>query len=456
MHRLLLVLAGMALGSCAVNTTGAKCERGDVNCPLGEGCGLDGRCSPAALCPQPGSALGQVCTPGSGSPPSCGLADTLKRCDPSPVSLDCHVWTQIDCAEKGLYCDASATTDTCACPALGGTDDVFADAIGGSLLLDPVPPTGLETPALCRFKSVTEALLQTGSGTGHMVVRATGWTGPAGPPVIFAEAGPISIPAGVTLTTSDAPLTTNNYVLQAPDTGPASSFVSLAAGATLSGWEVRNESATADAIGTNCGTGTAMVIVDSVKVSGTGPGVSPAKFKAGIHFSDNLCSLSVNAATISGVSDTAILLDGGGPSVSLTNNVITGNSAASVYTISPSIERRGGGIVVWGTIPSSFVFHGNQVYGNQGDQILVGAGSGALNLTGGAASGACGVTSNVIRCYDASTSGKGVYAAGPPLEVKVDYNEWPTAFPNKPVDAFGNVTGLGSWCDPVASRPACP
>jgi hypothetical protein len=228
-------------------------------------------------------------------------------------------------------------------------------------------------------------------------------------------------------------------------TGP---FISLAPGATLSGFELRTNGATGDAITTSCLTAP-QVTIDTVNVNGTGA----AKFKTGIHHS-GICSLSVNNATITGVGDTGIVLDGGGPAVSLTNNVITGNDATRQYTFPGPIVRHGGGIVVSSTVPSPFVFHGNQVYANKGDQIVVAVGSGTLDLRGGALIGDCGVTSNVIRCYDTAAGGKGIYAAAMPLEVMADFNEWPTTFPGAP-DVSGNVTGIGSWC-PVQSRPACP
>jgi hypothetical protein len=269
--------------------------------------------------------------------------------------------------------------------------------------------------------------------------------------VVFAETGAITIPPGVTVTTDETPLTKTDYVILAPDTS-TTPFITLGEGAILSGWEIRNGSGTADAIRTNCATGN-MVDIETVKVSGTGPGASPAKFKAGIHHA-GVCSLLVNNVTITGVADTGIVLDAGGPAVGLTNNVITGNDGTRQYTFPGPIVRQGGGIVVSSSLPSSFVFHGNQVYGNKGDQILVAVGSGTLDLRGGTSIGDCGVTSNVIRCYDIVAGGKGVYAAAMPLEVMADFNEWWTTFPGAP-DVSGNVTGIGSWC-PVQSRPACP
>jgi hypothetical protein len=282
-----------------------------------------------------------------------------------------------------------------------------------------------------------------------MVVRATGYAGTS--MVFSSEPGAVTVPAGVTLTTDESPLTPTHYVLQAPSI--STPFITLAEGATFSGWEVRNGFGTADAIRTNCGAVTGAAI-DTVTVSGAAPAPSSARFKAGIHHA-GVCSLSVNKVTVSGVMDSGILLDGGGPAVSLTNNVITGNGATTLYSFPGMVTRRGGGIVVAPSVPSSFLFHGNQVYGNQGDQILVAAPTGTLNLTGGAAAGDCGVTSNVIRCYDAASAGKGIYAAPAPLEVKADFNEWQTTFPTGVVDFFGNVTGTASWCDPDPTR-VCP
>jgi hypothetical protein len=296
-----------------------------------------------------------------------------------------------------------------------------------------------------------DAILAAGNKGPASTVKATGYPGPSGQ-VVFQE-GTLSVPSGVTVSTDESPLTTDHYVIKSAASVTSGPFISLSSGATLSGFEVSNTGATGDAITTNCPTiaDTPLVTIDTVNVNGTG--ASPAKFKTGIHHG-GICSLSVNNTTITGVGDTGIVLDGGGPAVSLTNNVIKGNDATRQYTFPGPIVRQGGGIVVSSSVPSSVVFHGNQVYGNKGDQILVAVGSGTLDLRGGTSIGDCGVTSNVIRCYDIVAGGKGVYAAAMPLEVMADFNEWWTTFPGAP-DVSGNVTGIGSWC-PVQSRPACP
>ena len=131
-------------------------------------------------------------------------------------------------------------------------------------------------------------------------------------------------------------------------------------------------------------------------------------------------------------------------SISIVGNEIVRNGATQTYTLGTGV-RRGGGLVLTFPMPGSIVFEGNTLASNAGDQVLVAASAGSLDLRGGAA---CGLPSNnAFGCYDASSVG--IYSNG--TLVQIDRNHW-TQQPAAPtVDYSGSgISGAPSVCIPSA------
>jgi hypothetical protein len=100
-------------------------------------------------------------------------------------------------------------------------------------------------------------------------------------------------------------------------------------------------------------------------------------------------------------------------------------------------------------MPSTLLFEGNTIASNAGDQILVAASGGALDLRGGST---CGLpTNNSIGCYSAGAVG--VYSNG--TVVQIDRNHW-TQQPAVPtIDYAGSgITGASAVCTPAVL--VCP
>lgn len=450
--RRLAVPAALAalLAACSVDVRGARCND-DSNCPPGEGCGLDSRCSPDAVCPAAGAAVGQACNPGS-AVPSCGTSadkDKLTHCTPSGFNRSCYLWSVTDCAAMGMTCKNGGGA-ACACPNPGST--FYADA--GSAALPGVTRTGAQTPVGCRFDRFGDALAAANLlGAGASVLL----TGASATKMVFTEAGPLDVSAGVSVTSDDPGAVPSLYALAA--SGGTTTFLALHAGSTLSHLEIQNAGATGDAIDVACPNpaDTAAVTVERVKVTGSSGGSSPSVFKAGVHDSGH-CALVVNASSVVGVGDSGLFVEAAAGALTLTGNVIAGNGATQPYTLGPN-EHRGGGVVFTAPLPPAVVFTGNQVYGNAWDQILVATSSTAttLNLKGGAASGDCGTTANVI-CRNPSTPPAGVlpfvgvFSNGAP--VQVDWNRWTQQPGAVGTDVGGTgITGYNSSCPVTVTCP---
>jgi hypothetical protein len=148
---------------------------------------------------------------------------------------------------------------------------------------------------------------------------------------------------------------------------------------------------------------------------------------------------SSGAAKMTGATNSAfrLLAMGSGSALTLTNNAITGNDATQSYNVSSGM-RRGGGVVLTAPFPGASSFRGNGFYGNKWDQVLVAAGTGALDFSGEIS---CGVSSNSFACFDAANSGVGLYSNG--ATVVAEWNHWTVQPGVFGVDAGGiGVTGF--------------
>ena len=92
-------------------------------------------------------------------------------------------------------------------------------------------PTGITTPAVCRFQTLTHGIDRVGSPGSVIAISAN-------PPVAFTgETFPLVVKAGVALTTADATPTPANYTIEFDDAAAATA-VSLAAGSSITGFSV--------------------------------------------------------------------------------------------------------------------------------------------------------------------------------------------------------------------------
>jgi hypothetical protein len=417
-----------ATGSpCLVWQLGADCA------PAGQVCTASG-----CQCPAPGSEVGQGCAAeGAGS---CSGTQLL-RCGPVVTGSACLAWQPAsDCAAQGLVCAPSG----CLCPAPSG-GILFADAASGSSPSASPPPSGAPAPARCRFSTLGDALAAAATG-GASTVRASGWSASLPDGVMtFAEAGPLSVPAGVTLTTDEDPPVALHYAVSAPATPGATAFVTLAPGSTLSGLVVRNAGSTSTGIASACAGGSGTVRIRAVSVVGSSGEVLPTRFLHGVLHSGT-CSLELLDSVIAGASDAGLVVENvaADATVTLLRNTITGNQATSEFLISGEV-RRGGGVLFSGALPTgaSLVFQGNRVYANQRDQILAYT-SGPLSLAGGLAPSACGTTSNFIGCYADGTGGVGISTVATGLDVS--FNQWQVIPIVEGRDYVGTLVGTNLTC----------
>jgi len=387
----------------------------------------------------PGAAAGELC-PNVGAA-SC-ISGKLLRCDLVAGSTACSKWVEDDCAGAGLLCDAGV--GSCACPPLGAAPfTLFADSTAPRKL--GLSPNGAESPAVCRYASLGAAVAAAGSGD---MVKATGYVAA---PVVFTE-GALTVKAGVALTTADAPLTTTHYVIEPAASVGSAAFISLGAGAMLSGFEIRNLGASGVALATSCAGGgdTAAVSIGTVLVTALGTGASPPRFANGLRHSGN-CSLSVVGCTFQGAADGGVVVDSPAAATSLTlsGSTIRNNLGTTLFTVS-AVDRLAGGLVFKGALPGTVTFRGNSVLSNQGDQIMVFA-SGSLDLS----APACGTSdTNTLACY----TGIGVAVASKAAAVNTAHTSWNNAIPalNKDyvVDTGGSVSGDTQAC--AAFAGTCP
>ncbi len=420
------------VAACTVTTTGAPCTS-DLNCPSDQGCGSNGACSVEALsCPGhttagqciPGTscASGEIatCTAGngvcsnrtsvpcadpgttctaSGGGVACACptanactqldatrcspaADAILRCRPVAAGSACLSW-QVDqgCAAEGLVCSGSA----CVCPANPGSTFV-ADAVGGSPAGAAPHPTGVLSPAACRFRTLTEALEAANlRGTGS-TATAAGWS-PATPggTVVFSEPGGLSVGPGVTLTTDDAVPAVGHYAVTTPAalTGP---LVEIGPGGAIAGFELRNGASSGDGVRTLCPTSADTVppSITAVRVTAASGGTPAVRLATGVAVA-GFCGATLTDVSVDGAT-TGVLVDAVAPGVESVASTlrITGSALAGVSVVEGkfsvsggAIESNAAGVLVGtsGTGAPSFSATGTAFRGNAGDAIYVARGT---------------------------------------------------------------------------------
>ncbi len=245
--RAAVAIAALSLAACHVNVEGAPCSvpGTTTECPSGQACGNDGKCSERAA----------ACV---GAQTFCRPGVTPKRCRASPAAIEtcigddiCGTWAALngDTCTTGLVCALPGGVPSCACAAVS---EILVDqsAPSGSLA-----PTGAPQPAECRFKKLGDALAYAATFPppvpAEITVRALGTPTPGAPIQFAAESFPLVVPHGVTLATSAAQPNPSDWVISA--TAGPHNMIELHDGAVIDGFTLHGAPATGNGIVVVCG-----------------------------------------------------------------------------------------------------------------------------------------------------------------------------------------------------------
>jgi hypothetical protein len=329
-------------------------------CPAGESCqGAAG--SAACACPAVGAA-------NTATPTGCATTGTT-ACDPTSGNIDictkvgaCDIWqsgSSGNCVASGLVCNTQGNNGAaCQCPALpANATAVYVDSKDGSDRAAGAFPTGIQSPAQCRFGTITFALTKAPAG-GSVIA-----TGPT--PMTFtqqpvgttgnSETFPIDIPNGITLTTSDATPTPANYLISF-NSGTAANAVTLGTGSTIQGFSIENAGGNAAAPALLCTAGAATINgVDLLAAAATGSTTTLAEGLA----VTGTCAVSATNLSTNGFSGAGIGLISTGVS-SFTGGTVTATSTAG------SANTLGVGMTA-GTV----TFNGSTVTASTGSGIAI-------------------------------------------------------------------------------------
>jgi hypothetical protein len=159
------------------------------------------------------------------------------------------------------------------------------------------PSTGVRSPAICRYRSITAALDAAGAVSGPATVVLAGAAATYG--VSNGEKFPLAIPPGVKLTGDDAPLDPTLRIIQLD--GDMTEGVLVQDGATLSGVTIRNLSASNAATGALIMCGSGDVSLEAVHVEAATPAPATGQLAKGIRVEGG-CSVTLTSVAVSGAS----------------------------------------------------------------------------------------------------------------------------------------------------------
>ena len=214
---------GMTVATCGLddNTPACNVVMITTSCNPPSFC-ANGICA----CPAIGTTVGTGCATPNAT--LCAGTDILTCVNVNDAG--CNFWqASTHCGDGGLTCGTKASaTPACQCPENSGTD-VYIDPNAGSDIVGGMFPTGIQSPAACRYASLTNGLTKVGL-PGRVIAISTNL------PATFAgETFPLRIPAGVTVMTADAVFNAADYVIDASTGGPA---ITLDSGSALEGFTV--------------------------------------------------------------------------------------------------------------------------------------------------------------------------------------------------------------------------
>lgn len=506
MGRAIAAAAALSLAACAVDVEGAPCTTpgGSTECPAGQACGNDMKCSDrAAACAQTRCTPGESqCLDGDAKAESCDGVDGV-----------CGVRVVDDCQGRGLRCGTKSGASACECPANGSSE--FAAGDGGTVDAGAPPyPTGVGSPEECRFGILGDALSAAAAhatANGAATVRAYA---PAGAPIVFAAPGetfPLPVAAGVTLVGSSSP---GGATVIRADAAAQSTVLSVQG--AVEGIQVENVSMTGTGVEVSCGASGVPRLTDvavagggalarGVAVQGgcgatlegvdvsdvAGPALrvdategAPVQAKGcrfrssavGVDARGGAVTLSANLAILSEVTsnvDQGVLLTGttridatldhvlvagnGGTGVvlrsvpltstlSVTDCEIHSNGSVSPATYGGAFSRTAGGVLVSQLSLGAHSILGNRLYANSGDQLAFES-SGTWSISPGSP---CGPASNAFG--DCPGQGAAVSKVGAGA-VNATYTVWPGTPPDGFV--FGAID-FSLYCNGFPSAPPVP
>jgi hypothetical protein len=350
MRGALVIAAATVLAACQVEVEGARCETPGESrdCPSGQACGNDGKCSMSAAACEAARTRCNVddlrCNAGHSA---------VERCV-STVDPACGSWQQTDpCSGQGLVCaQRIGQPPACECPVNDGPE-FAADPENTT----PAPyPTGVANPKECRFRRLGDALAAAGSFAGAATVRA--YPG-AGASVVFGSATgetyPVDVPANVTLVgaagVSDTTIS--------GDAGSSATIVTVRG--TVQGVRITNVSMTGTGVELQCDGG--IPTLRDVTISATTP-----KLTKGIVIAGS-CGGTLQRVDVSGASGAAldIALPSTAPTVTVSGSRFHGSETG--------ILASGGKLVVQNDADTS-----SEATDNTGSGIVIG-GSGTVDVT---------------------------------------------------------------------------
>ncbi len=360
------IAAASLLAGCRVDVNGAPCTMPGfaTDCPDGQACGNDLRCSARAL-----ACAESRCSPGE-SHCSAELPNTAIRCDDAADPV-CGRWVQDDCGAREMECPGVHGSDGCECPVYIGTT-IVADRRGSPSASARPFPTGKPEPPECRFGRLGDALAAASSLAPTAAIVEI--DGAAGDPVVFG-----------TTTGEDWPLfvATNVTVLAAPPPagptvirgGPGAATLVDVRGA-LEGIRVEAGGATGTGVVASCAAGGFPTLrhvavagggtldVDGTVTAGLAQGVAVVTAPGG-------CGARLTGVQVTGVAGPALTIGPVDPAAATTVEVLGGSFGAS----NTGVWIRGGRVTL-NTDPetaASVVASGNAwegvVVGGQGDRL---------------------------------------------------------------------------------------
>lgn len=513
MRRALVILAALALAACRVDVEGAPCgEPGSIDdCPSGQACGNDLRCSERAMAC---AAAALRCTPGATRCEGAELEERAEECTgDDPV---CGAWVVHPCTSRGLVCGTrSAGRATCECPSGHAGPEFAADPAEGSPAPGESPfPTGATSPPECRFKRLGDAVAAAGAVAGPAAVRAHGAEAAE---VVFGDETsgdgfPLVVAANVTVRAAEAPA--GATVLRA-EGATAASLVALQG--RIERIRIESIAATGTGVAMSCGTagkpsldgvtidggssltkgvdvaggacGADLVAVDVRDVEGPALGivaganapitVSGGKYRdsgVGIRATGGKLTLGPGGdpsadVEVTGNSGDGIVLEGSTPvaDVALAGVLVSGNGGTGVVvdmlsdaakvsvqgceirSNGSAAPRSSGGRSVGGVFALQLELAPFTFLGNavyaNAGDQLTFESSGSWSI---AATG-CGSSSNVFACVAQGSSAVRVVGGG---TVAAQYTVWPAIPSATWLD--GNVVTSGTLCNGVMGAPVLP
>lgn len=499
-----LALALAALAACRVDVDGAPCAGAgtSADCPDGQACGNDLRCSARAL-----ACAASRCAPGARE---CAGAIARACSAADPV---CGRWTSDDCAARGMECGTQGSS-ACECPAFAGTT-LVADASARTVRGEPPFPTGQESPPECRFGRLGDALAaaalapaavvravangaaapEFGAATGEgwplavaSTVRVAGATafGPAsirgapGVPLLVALAGAledVAVDADGATTAVQAGAA-GARLLRVDVAGATGAALEIsadpAAAATV---EVLGGSYRASGVGIWIRAGRVTVAPDPALVSSAVASGHPGATAVAANVGDGIViggapdrglpfpmrevSAAIERVRVEANGGAGILLGGlATPTrIRIASCDVRANGAVDPAAYGTR-GRKAGGVLVALVPGPQLTFVGNRVWGNARDQLAFEAGTWSI------AAPSCGPDSNVFACVapgtascdDAPACAVAVSENGGSVNAR--YNVWPAPGPAYPYVTLNGVTVdyalyCGSTAPGVPATPSC-